>query len=216
MHLLALLPQAVMIAQSVPAESFEWGPALRQSFFFLSVQHTSRLAQKKMRREFGGPFFRDWGDSIKGIQGWCDGDAWLTNYLGHPWLGGITGYIQIQNDPRGRRLQFENSPRYWTSRMKAMAWSAAYSTQFEIGPISEAAIGNVGKNPGTAGWVDLVVTPTLGTAALIGEDALDRYYIQRWETRNAHVLRITRTFLNPSRSIANLLRFKRPWHRDNR
>ena len=31
--------------------------------------------------------------------------------------------------------------------MKAMAFSASYSVQFEVGPLSEASIGNVGMDP---------------------------------------------------------------------
>ena len=68
------------------------------------------------------------------------------------------------------------------------------------------------------GYVDLVVTPTIGTAWLVGEDAVDRYLIRKIEakTRNQVVRAIVRTFLNPSRSFANLMRFKPTWYRDNR
>ena len=34
-----------------------------------------------------------------------------------------------------------------------------YSLQFEFGPFSEAAIGNLGLRTDTSGWVDHVVTP---------------------------------------------------------
>ncbi|HVF86504.1 MAG TPA: hypothetical protein VM866_02900, partial [Pyrinomonadaceae bacterium] len=148
---------------------------------------------------------------------WDDGGRFFTNYLAHPLQGAATGFIQIHNDPKGMRQQFGRSKDYWTSRLKAMGWAAAMSTQFELGPISQAAIGNVGKARKLT-YVDLVVTPTLGTTLLVGEDALDRFVV-RWvedKTDNFYLRIATRMLLNPSRSCANLLRFKKPWQRDNR
>ena len=112
---------------------------------------------------------------------------------------------------------------YWSSRLKAMGWAALFSTQFELGPISEASVGNVGltprrqaKNP--MAWVDLVVTPTVGTAWLVGEDILDRYLVRRVENNSSSrvVRAFARSFLNPSRSMSNMLRLKVPWYRDDR
>ena len=112
----------------------------------------------------------------------------------------------------GKKLEF-NDPGYWISRSKAMLWNAAYSVQFEIGPISEASIGNVGKaiDPRTgrsgAAAVDLVVTPTVGTAWLIGEDFVDRYVVRRLEsnTNNRFLKSLYRGLLNPDRAFANML-----------
>jgi hypothetical protein len=97
-----------------------------------------------------------------------------------------------------------------------MAWSAAYSTQFEIGPISEASIGNVGKHASTMAVVDLVVTPVGGFTVMLLEDYLDKRFVSRWERRGGKKARFYRIAFNPSRSIANVLRWERPWHRDNR
>jgi hypothetical protein len=99
-----------------------------------------------------------------------------------------------------------------------MGWAALYSTQFEIGPISEATIGHVGKEEGTAGYSDLVVTPLGGLGMLVLEDAVDRFVISRLEPGGTSLgwQRFLRVTLNPQRSLANLLRFKRPWHRDTR
>jgi hypothetical protein len=52
-----------------------------------------------------------------------------------------------------------------------MAWAAGYSLQFEIGPLSEASIGNVGMRPQTTGWVDYVVTPLGAFGLIAAEDA---------------------------------------------
>lgn len=199
-------------------EGFRWGPALRQSFLFLSVEHSLRLTQQKTRDQFQGKFFRNYWTCIKSIRGWGDGDSWFTNYIAHPMQGAVAGYIQIHNDPAGITQEFSRESAYWRSRLKSMAWSAAYSTQFEIGPISEATIGHVGKKPGTAGLTDLVVTPTGGLGMTVLEDALDRLVIRKFEAGSTSLgwQRFMRVSLNPQRTFANLLRFKRPWHRDTR
>lgn len=197
---------------------FKWDSAIRQSLLFLGFQHGLRLKQRKTLDELKGPFFRDYLSSIKGVRGWDDGDGFITNYLGHPTMGAVSGYIQIQNDPKAMKLVIGRSKEYWNSRLKAMAWSAAYSTQFEIGLLSEATIGNVGKKRGTSGYVDFVITPTVGTAGILFEDATDSFLIRKIEkrTQNPHIIRTVRMVFNPARSFANLLRFKKPWHRDSR
>ena len=203
---------------SSAGEGFHWKPALLESGFFLVVQHSSRMVQAKTRRELGGPFWSDYFESASNIHTWNDSNSILTNYFGHPWMGAITGYIQVFNDPRGRNLEFDaSSKQYWKSRLKAMAWTAAYSTQFEIGPISEASIGNVGKKSPTMAVVDLVVTPVGGFTWMLIEDYVDHRFISRWEQgTSVNKARFYRVALNPGRSLANLLRFKRPAYRDNR
>jgi len=53
---------------------------------------------------------------------------------------------------------------------------------------------------------------------LVGEDLLDKYLIRRLDTQvNNKVARVLlRSFLNPTRSMANVLRGKYPWYRDDR
>lgn len=193
---------------------FRWGAAVRQSLLFLTVQHSYALTQPKTRRDLHGPFFKDYFRSVRSLHGWADGGRFFTNYIAHPMEGSLLGFIQVQNDPAGSRLRL-GEPGYWRSRMKALAWSAAWSTQFEIGPISQASIGNVGLH-GKQTYVDIVITPTVGTAMLLTEDALDRYLIERIErrTENRFVRIFSRMALNPTRTAANLLRLKKPWYRD--
>ncbi len=198
-------------------EKFRWKPALLESGFYLSIQHASRMVQEKTRRELGGPFWRDYLDSASNIHTWSDGDGILTNYVGHPMMGAVAGYIQIFNDPRGSRMEFNpRSKRYWNSRLKALAWSAAYSTQYELGPISEASIGNVGKVPPTMAVTDLVVTPLGGFGLIVLEDFLDKRFLSRWGQGGSVKARTLRLILNPNRSLANLLRWKRPSYREGR
>jgi hypothetical protein len=203
------------------SERFKWGAAVRQSFLFLAVQHTFRMTELKTRRELGGPFFAEWFDSVRSLRGWGDGGREFTNYVAHPMQGALSGYVQVQNDPKGVTCEFGRSKAYWKSRMKAMGWAAIWSTQFELGPISQAAIGNVGAGKFEArkmAYIDLVITPVVGTAWIVAEDAVDRHIV-RWierGTRNGFVRKIARTILNPARGCANALRFKPPWYRDNR
>ena len=204
-------------ATDVGQERFDWGNATRESMRFLTIQHGVRLTQQKTFNQLGGPFFGDYVESVQGLRGWRDGDSAFTNYVGHPMQGAVTGFIQVQNDPAGRRANMADGAVYWKSRLKAMAWSAAYSTQFELGPYSEASIGNVGKTPGTMGYVDLVVTPTGGMGIMIAEDAFDQFVVARLERRvNPATMRVLRMVFSPNRTVANLLRFKKPWRRDNR
>jgi hypothetical protein len=200
------------------SQKFHWAPALRQSLLFLGVEHGFRMTQLYTRKRLAGPFFQDWFDSVTGTAGWSDQDAFSANYIGHPMQGAIASYIHIQNDPGGIHREFGRDPEYWRSRIRAMAWSAAYSVQFELGPVSEATIGNVGQKKGTAGAVDLVVTPVAGLGWMVTEDALDKYVIRRLEqkSQNRNLRALARSLLNPSRSFANLMRRKAPWHRDTR
>ena len=205
------------VASNDNAEKFKWKTAFAQSGILLGVQHAGRMVQSKTRRELAGPFWSDYFESTSSIHTWNDEDGIATNYFGHPVMGAVTGYIQVFNDPRGQRLEFDlSSKQYWKSRLKAMAWSAAYSAQFEIGPISEASIGNVGKHPPAMAVTDLVVTPLGGFTMILLEDYLDKHFVSRLERCGGMKARVYRIVLNPSRSIANVLRWKRPSCRDNR
>jgi hypothetical protein len=197
---------------------FNWKGTLAQSGLLLATQHSLRMVQAKTRKHLGGPFWRDYVKSVAGLHGWNDGNPVITNYVGHPMMGAVTGYIQIQNDPEGRTLDWDpRNPAYWRSRFKALGWATAYSTSYELAPWGEAGIGNVGYDPGTMGYVDLVVTPLAGFGMVLLEDYLDKKIIERLEQgSSARPLRILRVVMNPQRSIANLLRFKRPSHRDTR
>ncbi len=201
---------------------FQWGSAIAQSAVLLAIEHSYRVAdQPDTRANLKGPFFKDWVQSVQGLSGWDDGDSKLANYVAHPFQGAITGYFQIQNDPRGRIQEFGKSRSYWMSRMKAFAWSAGFSTIYELSPVGDAGIGNVGhkyRNPGAKGAVDLVITPTLGLGLILLQDFIDLKVVAPIERRtdNAWIVRLTRSFLVMHRSFANLFRFKRPWYVDSR
>jgi hypothetical protein len=142
-----------------PSPRFNWKGALTQSGLLLATQRSLRMVQRKTRAHLGGPFWRDYVTSVSGLSGWNDGNPVITNYVGHPTRGAVTGFVQIQNDPHGVALEWDpRNPAYWKSRFKALGWATAYSTSYELAPWGEAGIGNVGYDRGTMGYVDLVVT----------------------------------------------------------
>lgn len=222
-----LLPASPALAQEplVPPTAFEDDDegadvlgAFADSLKLLMIEHGTRVAfQQKTRRELGGPFWSDYRRSVRIPSQWEDDDAWWVNYVGHPIHGSAAGYIWLDHEPRAP-TEISLSGDYWASRGRATAWMALYSLQFEVGPFSEASVGNVGLRPETTGWVDHVVTPVGGFGWLIAEDALDRFFVKWVEgrTRNRFVRAVLRLALNPGRTLSNSASGRLPWHRDGR
>ncbi len=199
-------------------EARDFAGALVDSLKLVMMEHSIRVAfQQKTRAELGGPFWKDYERSVRIPQQWDDTDSWAVNYIGHPIHGAGAGIIWLDHSDRDRAASVFTRG-YLASRAKAAAFSAIYSVQFEVGPLSEASIGNVGMRPETAGWVDYVVTPVGAFGFMIAEDALDRYFV-RWveaHTRN-RVLRATvRLLFGPSRMLANAAESRLPWYRPDR
>lgn len=224
-------------------ERFHWGRALLESFTFLAVEQAYVVHEdyRWVVVENGVPFNHYWRDYKQSLSswihsGWNDGDPLMYGYLGHPIQGAMTEYIQIQNDSRGRDLEFSNTKEYWHSRFRAFLWNAVYSTQWNIGPLSEFTVEKYGTQarPGWnqdgswpcthhpclkgAGQIDLVMTPIGGTAWVLGEDLLDKKIVRRVEgaTQNHFLIDFTRCALNPIRGGANILHGKPPWYRSSR
>lgn len=199
-------------------EPFQWQPAAAQAAFFTGIMHAHRFVNEAGTRDaVHGPFWANYFDSIKELRGWDDGDGFYTSYVGHPMEGAVFAFIQVQNDPRYRSLKFNQGRNYWISRVHALAFSAVWSTLWTMGPVSEASLGNVQLHS-SPGFVDLVGTPTLGLGWSIGEDAIDRYLLERLEahTANRFLLVMARSFGNPTRGFANLMALRSPWQRDSR
>ncbi len=194
---------------------FHWKPAIYQSLIMMGIQHGYAIIfQEKTRRAIkDGPFIQDYFDSVKAIHGWDDGNRFFTNYIAHPMQGSLTGFIFLQNHDKYRDRDFANTKDYWKGTLKAFLWSTVWSTQWEIGPISQSSLGNVGLY-GHMGMVDMVITPTVGTGLMVTEEALDTFLIKRYENKSFTAKLLLRMFLNPTRTLGNLLRFKEPWYRD--
>ncbi len=196
----------------------DWKGVFTQSSMFLAAAHSFRVATEPGTRDMPGPYFQGYLDSVGNLHGWSDGDPFLVNYVGHTLQGAVASFIWIHNDGRYRYVEFGKSPDYWRSRLRAAGWSLLYSTQFEIGPVSEASIGHIQKHYPQVGFVDHVITPSIGLGWTIAEDALDRFVVRPFEDRVENfVARImVRGWLNPARSFSNAMAFRTPWHRDTR
>jgi hypothetical protein len=192
--------------------------AFADSLKLLMIEHGIRIGfQEKTRHELGGNFWSDYRRSIRIPGRWEDTDNWWVNYIGHPIHGAAAGYIWLDHEPHAPTTIALDS-RYWASRARAMAWSAGYSLQFEIGPLSEASLGNVGMRRETTGWVDHVVTPVGAFGLMVAEDALDRYLVLWAERRIHHPLArgALRFAANPGRTLSNAASGRLPWHRPDR
>lgn len=188
------------------------------SLRLLLIEHGWRIAfQEKTRRELSGNFWGDYRRSVRIPSQWEDSDAWWVNYIGHPIHGAAAGYLWLDHEP-GAPVNISLDPAYWSSRGRATAWSAVYSLQFELGPLSEASIGNVGMRPHTTGWVDHVVTPVGAFGLIAAEDALDRFFVKWIEERTGNRLFriLLRLAFNPGRTLSNTSSGRPPWHRDGR
>ena len=210
-----------IVAVRLPAQEtgIDWRGVFMGSADFLALEHTFRLASEDATRYWIGNFSASgYADSVASLHGWADGDPFLVNYVGHPMQGAVSGFMWQENDRVYRTVEFGRNSPYWKARLRGMAFAYVYSVQFEIGPVSEASLGNIQSRWPQFGFVDHVVTPTIGTGWAIAEDALDRMLIQRMEMHvaNPWIKMLVRGGLNPSRSFANVMNGKVPWHRDDR
>jgi hypothetical protein len=197
----------------------DWGGLFRESFLFLAVENSFRCATEQGTRDaISNPFLRGYLNSVGNLHGWNDNDPFYVNYIGHPMQGAVSGDIWTHNDRVYRDIQFGKNRRYWKGKLRAGAYSYIYSVLFEIGPISEASIGNIQAYYPQQGFVDHIVTPVMGLGWSISEDVLDQYLIRNIESRttNRWILLLARGGLNPARTMANAMALQPPWHRDNR
>jgi hypothetical protein len=202
-----------------PADTkFHWRFATRESLLFTGVMHAFNLTTEAGTRDaLNGFWFKDYTRSVSELRGWSDSDAFMAPYVGHTIEGSVFGYIERQNDPKYKNVQWGDGRDYFISLLRSMAFSAVWHTQWKIGPISEASIGNVMLHA-SPGFITLTDTPTLGTVEMIGEDAADRYLLMGLENRTANrpLIILARSFLNPGRTWANIMAFQVPWHRETR
>jgi hypothetical protein len=206
-----------------------WSRVLGESFIFLAAQHGGNIAMDHDTRDqlTHGDFWAKYEYCVRHYRWsrWKDDDPFGVDYIGHPMMGAVTSSMYEQNDPKQRALMYENSQRYWMGRLRAMAYSAAYSAQWKIGPASEASIGNTGINyyirardgvyTNETGMQDFFFTPIGGLAWNVGEDAIDRFILSRVRrgTRNKWLL-LASSLSTPGKSAANVSRFRAPYYRD--
>jgi len=198
--------------------AFRWVPAIGQSLLYTGIMHSFDIVTEAGTRDaLNGPWLKDYLHSVSELRGWSDSDHFMAPFVGHPIEGSVFGFIERQNDPKYRLVQWGDGREYWVSMLRSMAYSAVWHTQWKIGPVSEASIGNVMLHA-SPGFITLVDTPTLGFCTMLAEDAADRYIIMGIENRTANrtVIILARSFLNPGRTFANMMAFRPPWSRDTR
>ena len=210
---------AVRPVRSGPSDyRVRWLPAINESLFATGIMHTFNIwTEAGTRDTLNGHWFRNYMDSVSELRGWSDSDTFMAPYVGHTIEGAMFGYVFRQNDPRYRNVQWGDGRTYFISLLRSLAWSAIWHTQWKIGPVSEASIGNVMLHA-SPGFITLVDTPTLGMVDMIAEDAADRYLVMGLENRtsNRAIIILARSFLSPGRSFANAMSFHLPWRRETR
>jgi hypothetical protein len=137
---------AAMVSGPLKKEGFQWRKALSESFTFLVIEqaYVAHTDFNWVVSKNGVPFNHFWRDYKQSLSEWIhsrwnDGDPNWFGYVGHPIQGALTGFIQIQNDPQGERLEFSKTKAYWRSRFKAALWNTAYSTLWNLGPLGEVS-----------------------------------------------------------------------------
>jgi hypothetical protein len=206
--------------------NFHWVGFTRGALEFLTMEHVMNTPTYNVDRTH---FVRGWMNAVdhQAFNRWNDGDPFIVDYVGHPMSGAVVGFMQIENDPKGQTLEIGKSSAYWKSRGRAVLASAVYSTQWEIGPFSEASLGHLGSfnyyskashsTTNGTGMVDFIITPMGGAVWMVGEDMVDKYFLKHFEeTKHNPASLLGVSILSPNRSLANLLRFKLPWYRDSR
>lgn len=197
---------------------FRWKPAFGESLLYTGIMHAFNLTTEAGTRDaLNGPWLKDYLRSVSELRGWSDSDHFMAPYVGHPIEGSVFGFIERQNDPNYRLIQLGDGREYWMSMLRSMAYAAVWHTQWKIGPLSEASIGNVMLHA-SPGFITLVDTPTLGFCTMLAEDAADRFLIMGVENRTSSemVIILVRSFLNPGRTFANMMAFRLPWDRATR
>ncbi len=225
------------------AEKYQWRGLIWQSVEFNLLENGFRVSTDNVMRDTLAhrPFWHDYGVSMNqfNMRRWNDGDTFIVNYIGHSLHGSVAAMIEIQNSPTDRRLEW-GDPGYAKSRFKGFLWATVFSTHSEISPAGEPGIGNEGGftygknclykctdwpasngNAGTkytndTGWVDFIVTPTAGMVWVVTEDLIDKYLTSGLVRRHPDRFwpLVVRGGLNPSRTAANIFRWKSPWYRD--
>ena len=206
-----------------------WLPILWQSFEWLTAQHSGNILMDSDTRNdlTTHPYWATYVISVENYRWyqWTDDTPFIVHDIGHPMMGAIVSSIFEQNDPKARALVFENSGNYWRSRLKAMAYSAVYSAQWKVGPVSEASIGNsgwatyyvprLGRTTNETGFQDFVITPVYGFGWNVGEDAIDRYIMPHVHAHVKNRFYLTTLFwMTPCKAAANVLRWKPTYYRD--
>lgn len=208
-------PTTTTSVEMVPnnLEGIQYSSLITHELTWLILRNVLRLTDEDTRERLDGPFVEEWFHSVGTLwtqYRFTDNGKFLTNFVAHPGMGSTAAFIFRLSDPVSLNAKFGRNSEYYRAKKRQFVFSLIDTILFEIGPISESSIGNIRQ-----GWMDLVLTPTLGIAWSIGEDALRHYVLEpmylKGKNNWANFLSI---FLNPSRSFANVMAFRKPWSRE--
>ena len=226
-----------VVAASEQSGGIHWGSFVRQWWTYIAIEQVERIVKEpKTRSQLSGPFFRDWFSTVSAyhFDNWNDGGKPITSYVAHPAQGAIVEAIFWQNNDHVRFSEQDfHSSAYRHALLQAFALATVDAVLWKLGPLSESSIGNVGlpvhwwdrdckairipcvKRTGVS---DMVMNEVGGTAMTIGFQWLDKHLQKRIEANvdNRALIAATRILTNPTASFANIVRFRRPWFRDNR
>ena len=226
-----------VVAEPRHSGGIHWGSLVREWSLFIAIEQTERIVKEsKTRNQLSGPFCRDWFNtvSVYHFDNWNDGGKIITSYAAHPAQGATAQAIFWQNNDHVRYTEQDfHSAAYRKALLQAFAFAAVDAVLWKVGPLSESSIGNVGlpvqwwdRNcralhiPCVArtGVSDMVMNEVGGTAMTIGFQWLDKHLQKRIERRvhSRALINTTRMLTYPPQSLANIVRFRAPWYRDNR
>jgi hypothetical protein len=226
-----------VVAVTKQSGAIHWGSLIREWWTWIAIEQTERIVKEpKTRDQLSGPFFRDWFSTVSAyhFDNWDDGGKYITSYLAHPTQGAIAEAIFWQNNDHVRFSDQDfHSAAYRHALLEAFAFATVDAVLWKMGPLSESSIGNVGLPVqwwnrdckalhipcvDRTGVSDMVMNEVGGTALTVGFQWLDKHVQKRVEDRvqSRALIDTTRMLSNPPATVANLVRFRRPWYRDNR
>ncbi len=209
-------PKAVYANQSAqPFQPTKMTKVIAYGLQLTFYEHVMRVATQEFTREqLKGKFWPEYFDSVHVPDHWGDKDHWEVNYIGHAISGGAFARVWIEQ----RERKTTTAPQYFKAMGRALIYTTAFSIQYEMGPMSEASIGNVGLNPADLGWSDYIWTPLGGILWTMAEDAADKYVLTYIDKHVPFMMAkaAARMILNPSRMLANIGMNRTPWSRYGR
>ena len=125
------------LARDVPKSrgNIDYGGLLADSFGFLTMQHSFRIASEyRTRQALKGPFWEDYAHALTVWRGFGDGDTFRVNYLGHPAMGSTSAFIFANNDAVSQATSY-GQPGYGRAKWRQFLFANLYSLQFELGPV---------------------------------------------------------------------------------
>ena len=119
----------VQSTRKAPETSVQWRIAIQESLLYTGVMHTFNLwTEAGTRDALYGPWLKDYLDSVGELWGWSDSDRFMAPYVGHTIEGSVFGYIDRQNDPRYRKVQWGDGREHYMSLLHSLAYAAVWHT----------------------------------------------------------------------------------------